>query len=120
VLKLRPVFTYQSLEVVAHSLARNDVTVIADARRDTWHALTIGSKLRRVATADLSGALVMPEGFRHWTPVPSGTSQTPYLLREHMVSVVDRDIFRPTDAPDAFLHEEPAYAKWLPQIHRAP
>ena len=33
---------------------------------------------------------------------------------------VDLDLFRPTDAPDAFLHEEPSYATWTPQIHRAP
>jgi len=35
-------------------------------------------------------------------------------------AVADADLFRPSPAPDAFLHEEPAYAKWVPQIHRAP
>ena len=36
------------------------------------------------------------------------------------VAFIDADLFRATDAPDAFLHEEPSYATWTPQIHRAP
>ena len=62
----------------------------------------------------------MPDGFRHWTRLPDGVTRTPYSLAELLPPVADRDLFRLTDAPDAFLHEEPGYATWTPQIHRAP
>jgi len=120
VLAPRPVFAYHSLAVVAEALGRPEVTVIADARRDAWHCLSLGSGLRRVPAAELAGELVMPEGFRHWSPLPAGVTQTTYALAELLPRVEDRDLFRPTDAPDAFLHEEPSYATWTPQIHRAP
>jgi hypothetical protein len=29
-------------------------------------------------------------------------------------------LFRQTEEPDAFLHEEPSYAMWTPQVHQAP
>jgi tRNA threonylcarbamoyladenosine biosynthesis protein TsaB len=64
----------------------------------------------------------MPEGFRHWGPLPAGTGRVPYSLATLFTdaSVADADLFRETAAPDAFLHQEPSYAKWTPQIHRAP
>ena len=120
VLKPRPVFAFSSLSVVAHALGRADVSVIADARRDAWHCYQIGGELRRVPAADLSGELVMPEHFRHWSPLPAGVSRVPYSLEEILPKVADVDLFRATDAPDAFLHEEPSYVTWTPQIHRAP
>ena len=116
----RPVFAYHSLAVVAQALARPGAHVIADARRDSWHCLAAGGSLRRVPTAELAGELVMPEGFRHWTPLPAGVTSSPYVLADLLPRVADADLFRPTAAPDAFLHEEPAYATWTPQIHRAP
>src|SRR4051812_19637711 len=36
----RSVFSYHSLALVAESLGRDGVTVISDARRELWHALT--------------------------------------------------------------------------------
>ena len=30
------------------------------------------------------------------------------------------DLLRPAPLPEAFLHEDPAYVTWTPQIHRAP
>lgn len=116
----RPAFAYFSLAVVAAALGRPEVTVIADARRDRWHCLSPGGELRRVPAAELAGELVMPEGFRHWTPLPAGVATTPYVLADLLPRVADADLFRPTDAPDAFLHEEPSYATWTPQVHRAP
>ncbi len=62
----------------------------------------------------------MPDGFRHWSTLPAGVTGTPYVLADLLPKVADRDLFRATDAPDAFLHEEPSYATWTPQIHRAP
>lgn len=125
-LKPRPLFAYHSLSVVAAALNRPGTTVIADARRDSWHgvAATVPpGPLRRIASADLvtAGELVMPEGFRHWTPLPGNVALTPYILADLLPRVADQEsLFRPTDAPDAFLHEEPSYAKWTPQLHRAP
>jgi len=120
VLKPRPVFAYHSLALVAQALGRPGATVIADARRESWHCISSGTELRRVPTAELAGELIMPDGFRHWTPLPEGVTRTPYVLAELLPRIADRDLFRPVDAPDAFLHEEPSYATWTPQIHRAP
>jgi tRNA threonylcarbamoyladenosine biosynthesis protein TsaB len=117
----RPVFAYGSLELVAHtSRERGEFTVIADARRETWHAFKRGEKLQRVATSDLSGDLITPEGFRHWSSPPPSVRTTPYLLAELLPRAEEADIFRETREPDAFLHEEPSYAGWTPRIHRAP
>jgi tRNA threonylcarbamoyladenosine biosynthesis protein TsaB len=118
----RPAFGYVGLAAVARAIGRTDVAVIADARRGLWHRLVVGGVLERVGAAELSGELVMPEGFRHWDPLPTGTGPTPYNLSVlfALPAVTDADLFRQTDAPDAFLHQEPSYAKWIPQIHRAP
>ncbi len=116
----RPIFAYCSLAVVAESLGRREIAVIADARRDAWHHFQLGGTLRRVPTAGLAGELVMPENFRHWSQSPPNLTRVPYSLADLLPRVADADLFRPTDAPDAFLHEEPNYAAWTPQIHRAP
>jgi tRNA threonylcarbamoyladenosine biosynthesis protein TsaB len=120
VLAPRPVFAYHSLAVVAQSLRRPGATIIADARREAWHALSLDSNLRRVPAAELTGELIMPEGFRHWSPLPAGVTLSPYGLDKLLPRVAECDLFRPTEAPDAFLHSEPSYATWTPQIHRAP
>ena len=120
ILKPRPIYAYASLAVVAHALGRPDVGVIADARRDSWHQARIGAPLRRVPTTELSGELAMPEHFRHWSSLPDGVQIVPYSLAELLPRVADADLFLGTDAPDAFLHEEPSYVTWTPQIHRAP
>ncbi len=124
-LEARPLFAYRSLEVVARSLGRKGLSVIADARRDTWHCLTLADDgnpgpLNRVPTAELTGPLVMPEGFRHWSALPAGVERTPYCLETLLPAVTHLDLFRPTSDPDAFLHQEPVYATWTPHIHRAP
>lgn len=120
VLQARPVFHYRSLALVAHALGTPGVQVIADARRDSWHQYSPGRGLERIDTARLTGPLVMPEGFRHWSALPSGVTTTPYGLDTLLGAAADADLFAPTDSPDAFLHEEPGYKTWTPQIHRAP
>jgi tRNA threonylcarbamoyladenosine biosynthesis protein TsaB len=119
-LKRRPVFAYHSLALVAQAVGRPEIHVIADARRDSWHCLAMGGPLRRVPTAELAGNLLMPDGFRHWTPLPDGVAHTPYVLADLLPRVQEQDLFRAVEAPDAFLHEEPNYVTWTPQIHRAP
>lgn len=122
VLKPRPFFAYTSLALVAHASGRSDLSVIADARRDAWHHYRIGEGLRRIPTSALptDTQLVTPEGFRNWTPLPAAVRRTPYSVADLLPRVAELDLFLPTDAPDAFLHEEPSYVTWTPQIHRAP
>lgn len=120
VLRARPVFTYQSLALVAHALDAAAVQVIADARRESWHHYAIGGTLRRVPTGELTGALHMPEGFRHWSALPPSVAPTPYAVGDLLDRTSNLDLLRLTEAPDAFLHEEPSYVTWTPQIHRAP
>ncbi len=120
VLKARPVFAYSSLALVAHALGNPDLAVIADARRDAWHHYQIGTGLRRLAAPALTGELVMPEHFRHWSPLPARVGRVPYSLADLLARLAEADLFRATDAPDAFLHEEPNYVTWTPKIHRAP
>lgn len=124
VLSPKPMFAYRSLALVAHALGRDDVGVIADARRDCWHHYQIGKGLRRLPASDValgSSELAMPEGFRHWTALPSDrVERVPYSIADLLPRAAEADLFAATDAPDAFLHEEPSYVTWTPQIHRAP
>lgn len=116
----RPIYSYCSLELLAHVLGRPEVAVIADARRDSWHYYRLGETLRRVPTAELQGELVMPENFRQWSSLPHSLIKLPYEVAELLQRAPEADLFRATDAPDAFLHDEPSYVTWTPHIHRAP
>jgi tRNA threonylcarbamoyladenosine biosynthesis protein TsaB len=120
VLQPRPTFAYCSLAIVAHALGRPDVAVIADARRNAWHEYRVGHGLRRALAEDLAGELVMPASFRHWAPLPGKVASAPYALESLLPKVWDVDLLHESAAPDAFLHEEPSYVEWTPQIHRAP
>ena len=120
VLKPQPVFAYSSLALVAHALGRAEIGVIADARRELWHHYQIGRGLRRVPASELSGELAMPENFRAWATLPPNVQRVPYDLETLWPKVADVDLLQETNAPDAFLHEEPSYVTWTPQIHRAP
>ena len=116
----RPVFAYHGLSLLAQADGRAGVGFIADARRDSWHCCRLGEAVRRVPTAELQPPLAMPGEFRHWSALPPGVERVPYKLAELLARVADAPLFHATDAPDAFLHQEPQYAAWAPQIHRAP
>jgi tRNA threonylcarbamoyladenosine biosynthesis protein TsaB len=116
----RPVFAYSSLELCSAGLGETRASLIADARRDSWHHYPPGGPLGRLPTSDLAGPLLTPEGFRNWTPLPAGVGRVPYLLSELMARTASADLLRPVEAPDARLPFEPSYAVWKPQIHRAP
>jgi len=116
----RPVYAYHGLALLAHADGRAGMTFIADARRDSWHCCRLGESVRRVPTAELAGPLAMPDGFRNWSPLPPGVERVPYVLADLLPKAAAADLFRSTEEPDAFLHQEPQYAAWLPQIHRAP
>jgi tRNA threonylcarbamoyladenosine biosynthesis protein TsaB len=67
--------------------------------------------------------IVMPAHFRHWSPLPAPAGHirsVPYSLADLLPPLADAPLFAPALAPDAFLHEEPAYKTWTPQIHRRP
>jgi tRNA threonylcarbamoyladenosine biosynthesis protein TsaB len=122
VLRQRPTYAYFGLAVVAHAIGRPAVFHIADARRGFWHRMSLGGSPERVPAAELAGELMTPEGFRRWDPLPAGATTASYDLAKLFLipSVAAADIFRAAPEPDAFLHQEPAYAKWTPRIHRAP
>lgn len=128
VLHPRPVYRYGGLAVVARHEAATarprPFSVIADARRDSWHHVGVDaageiSALTRVPTASLAGALLTPEGFRAWSQPPAMETVS-YALDALLPGLSEVGLFEPTDAPDAFLHEEPVYQTWTPHVHRAP
>jgi tRNA threonylcarbamoyladenosine biosynthesis protein TsaB len=128
--KARPAYGYGSLQLIARALAASATapfTVIADARRDTWHGVSVDSTgatgpLARMATGDLaatSGSLYQPVSFRSWAPSPRPTLDVSYHVAELLAALRDQDIFQPSSEPDAFLHEAPSYKKWSSQVHSA-
>ena len=127
----RPAYCYQSLPLNAHELLRAGTAmpfnVIADARRDSWHCVTVGagrsiSALQRLPVAEvaaLPGELWQPSAFRSWAAAPRATRDCGYDLAALFAAQPDKDLFTSTDAPDAFSHEAPVYKKSPPRIHRA-
>lgn len=120
VLTPRVTFSYCSLAVVAHALNRPDRCVIADARRELWHRFSIGDTLKRVPVAELTGPMAMPADFRYWSKPPANVETVPYSLAALLQKTAETDLFTASSEPDAFLHEEPSYVTWTPNIHRAP
>ncbi len=117
----RPVYSYHALAVLAEALPRPAGTAfIADARRGGWHLCRRAGPVQRVPSAELSPPLASPDGFRTWAEMPPGVERVPYVLSELLPQCLDAELFRESPAPDALLHEEPSYATWSPQIHRAP
>lgn len=128
VLHPRPAYAYQSLAVAGRGeWTKNNraFTVIADARRDTWHVQPVGADgslapLQRVPAGDLpAGELVTPENFRAWAALPRPAATVSYDLAKLFPALGDGDFFHISEAPDAFQHEAPSYKKWSAQVHSA-
>lgn len=126
-LRPRPVFAYRSLELTARSRPRPDATVICDARRQSWHALSLDATaapgpLLHVDTLNLpAGPLFTPAGFRRWSALPDRlVEEIPYQPAQLAEALRDAALLRSTQEPDAFLHEDPSYVQWNPQVHQAP
>jgi len=125
----RPAYRYQSLALAAHFASTQHparpLTVIADARRETWHCQQVGvdgrlSALQRVSVSALpKGELLTPENFRTWSALPASVAVCSYDLRKLFPAAAENDYFQPTTAPDAFQHEAPDYKKWSAQTHSA-
>ncbi len=129
VIRERPVFSFSGLELVAHAQKINrmgrNFSVIADARRATWHRVMVNTDgamqpLHRVSATELAGDLMMPTTFRHWTPLPPGIERVPYFVSQMLAELGETSLFSENSDPDAFLHEAPDYLTWTPRIHRAP
>jgi tRNA threonylcarbamoyladenosine biosynthesis protein TsaB len=124
-LKPRPCFSYQSLEMVARGPQASGMAVIADARRDSWHLVARDAQgtplpVQRVPAQDLPAMRCMPEHFRHWAPLPSGTRRVPYDVGELLRATADVPLLQESPEPEAFLHEDPQYVTWTPRVHQAP
>lgn len=126
-----PAYRYQSLTLVAQELKRRGTpapfAVIADARRDSWHAVSVtadcNSLLQRIESAALamrSDPLFQPAGFRAWTPPPREVRETPYDVGAMFAAHADEGLFDEAAAPDAFQYEAPEYKKWTAQVHTRP
>ena len=127
-LKPRAVFRYQSLALAGAAEWRRShraFTLIADARRETWHVQSVNARgdlgpLERHPTAGLpAGELLTPAGFRVWSKPPAHVAECSYTLADLFNAVGETDLFQPTDAPDAFQHDAPDYKKWSAQPHSA-
>ena len=127
-----PAFAYRSLELVAHDLRAGGTSapfaVTVDARRGAWHWIEVAAgqppgPLQRVPAATLAafpGNLFMPAGFRSWAQLPRPAEVVPYSLATLWPRQGAADLLCPAPLPEAFLHEDPSYVTWTPQIHRAP
>jgi tRNA threonylcarbamoyladenosine biosynthesis protein TsaB len=123
----RPIFSYRSLDLLVHTEGRPGATFIFDARRRSWHAVSIDAHgvaepLQRIPEGQLPpGDLLMPQGFRTWTALPTPTPATvPYNPTRIAGDLTDTDLFSVSSDPDAFQPEPPSYARWSPQVHQAP
>lgn len=126
-----PAYQYLSLTLLAHDLAgtaaNRPCTVIADARRDTWHAVTVETdggvgalqRLPSAALTGLPGTVIQPGDFRAWSTAPLATQGCAYELAALFARQSGADLFSPAPAPDTFQHEAPEYKKWSPQVHSA-
>jgi tRNA threonylcarbamoyladenosine biosynthesis protein TsaB len=127
----RPAYRYQSLALLACELRHRGkpapFSVIADARRESWHCVTVTaagkiSPLRRAASPELAASaepLYQPAAFRAWAPAPRAAQACTYDVASLLAGHTDEDLFSPTGAPDAFQYEAPVYKKWSAQVHRA-
>jgi tRNA threonylcarbamoyladenosine biosynthesis protein TsaB len=127
-LQARPVFAYQSLALAARhewSLRPRAFTVMADARRESWHCQAIApdgtpGPLQRLPATELpAGEWLTPENFRAWAQPPRPVATCSYDLAALFAAAAREGLFRETAAPDAFQSDAPDYKKWSAQPHSA-
>jgi tRNA threonylcarbamoyladenosine biosynthesis protein TsaB len=126
-LQSRPAYAYQSLAVAGRfEWTRNrgrSFTVIADARRETWHCQPVGADgslppLERRANADLPpGELLTPENFRAWAEPARPVGRCGYDLAAILPGTSDADLFMAVAEPDTFQSEAPDYKRWSAKLH---
>jgi len=128
---VRPVlasYSYASLPLLA--VAHPGETIVADARRDTWHTVRPAAPhtLLRLPTADLqretgAGATFgTPDNFRRWSTLPPDVTPRalPYSAAALLAAAPDEAFFYDAPEPDVFQTEAPVYATWTPRVHQSP
>ena len=117
-------YSYHSLPLLA--VAHPGLNIVADARRDSWHAARAASphELVRVPGSELAalGALGTPGNFRRWSALPAGVEPRTldWSAADLIAAAPDEPFFHESPEPEAFLHEQPSYVAWTPQVHQAP
>jgi tRNA threonylcarbamoyladenosine biosynthesis protein TsaB len=126
-----PVFTYRSLLLAALTHARKQpgpFAVVADARRDSWHAVRIAvdgtaSPVLRVSRAELAGwpePLFTPAGFRAWAQPPRPAATCAYDCAEMTAALGALPLLlTPGTEPEPWLSAPITYQTWTGQRHRA-
>ena len=120
-------YSYQSLPLLA--AAHPDRTILADARRDSWHVVRPESpgQIQRYSTEQIVNlsrisSLGTPETFRRWSALPAevAVASLEYSPSTLLCGAPDGPFFSASPEPEAFLAETPSYVTWTPQIHQAP
>jgi len=125
-----PVFAYRSLLVAALALARTHpgpFAVVADARRDSWHAVRVAadgsaSPVLRVASAELADwpePLLTPTGFRAWAQPPRPAGTCDYDCAAMFAALGELPLLAPVAEPEPWLSAPITYKTWTGERHRA-
>lgn len=126
-----PVFAYRSLEIAALAHARTGTggfAVIADARREAWHAVRTEAggptgKVFRASHAEVGAwtePLLQPEGYRSWSPPPRAAGTCAYECRTMWAALADEPLLFSVETPSPWQSAAVAYQTWTGERHRAP
>lgn len=125
-----PVFTYRSLLLAALTHARRQpgpFAVVADARRDSWHAVRIAAegtaspvlRATRAELADWPEPLLTPAGFRAWAQPPRPAGICAYDCAEMAAALTALPLLTAVAEPEPWLSAPITYQTWTGQRHRA-
>lgn len=125
-----PVFAYRSLRVAALAHARHQpgpFAVVADARRDSWHAVRVAadgtaSPVLRVARAELAEwpePLFTPAGFRAWAQPPRPAGTCDYDCASMFANLGELPLLHAVADPEPWLSAPITYKTWTGERHRA-
>ena len=124
-----PVFAYRSLLVAAlahRSSAAAPFAVIADARRECWHAVRVAadgatSDVIRVPLDEVRAwpePLLQPVGFRAWSPPPRPAGECPYDCAAFFATLADVPLLAATAEPEPWASAPNTYKTWTGERHR--
>ncbi len=125
-----PVFAYRSLLVAALAHAQTHpgpFAVVADARRDSWHAVRVAAdgsatEVLRAARAELgdwSEPLLTPTGFRAWAQPPRPAGTCDYDCATMFGALAERPLLTAVAEPEPWLSAPITYKTWTGERHRA-
>ncbi len=125
-----PVFVYRSLLVAALAHARTNAgpfAIVADARRDSWHAVRIAAdgattEVFRAARAELAEwpePLLTPTGFRAWTQPPRPAGSCDYDCATMFAALAAEPLLHRVAEPEPWLSAPITYKTWTGERHRA-